>query len=158
MTVNISINEVKNMGKMGKNVGKDIEATEGRKQQGIILGEFRITGNIGQIEKFRGYLKFFPKEGGWILRIPPSKVIIIPDTKERAKELMKLYKSIIKEKGKVLPENLEIIRKWVGDTEIIGNSKKGKKGKKGKKSLIDELRKLPKEERAEIISELLEGD
>jgi len=142
------------MGKGKGNMRKDMEATEGRKQQGIILGEFRITGNIGQIEKFRGYLKFFPKEGGWILRIPPSKVIIIPDTKERAKELMKLYKSIIKEKGKVLPENLEIIKKWVGDTEIISNSKRAKKNQNSKiKELQKQIEQLQKQ-----ISKLTGGE
>ena len=139
------------MGKTGKNMGKDMEATEGKDT--MIFGEFRIGQNVDTIEKFRNYLKFIPKEGGWILRIPPSKVIIIPDTKERAKELMKLYKSIIKEKGKVLPENLEIIRKWVGDTEIIGNSKRAK----NQDSTIKELQKQIKELQKQI-SKLTGGE
>lgn len=118
-----------------------------------IFGEFRIGQNVDTIEKFRTYLKFIPKEGGWILRIPPSKVVIIPDTKKRAKELMKLYKTIMKEKGKVLPENLEIIRKWIGDTEII----KPKRAKKNQNSKIKELQRQI-EELQKQISKLTGGD
>ena len=137
-------------GRKNGNVGaKDGEGNRNNQ----IFGEFRIGQNVDTIEKFRNYLKFIPKEGGWILRIPPSKVVIIPDTKERAAELMKLYKSIIKEKGRVLQENIDILKRWIGDTEII----KQKRVKKNQNSKIKELQKQI-EELQKQISKLTGGD
>ena len=137
---------------MGKGNGKEnVEA----KDTGIPMGEFRI-GRIGKMERFRGYIKFYPENGGWILRIPPGKVLIIPDDKDTAKELGKIYKDIEKEKlGKILKENWKILENYGVMKENPIVSKKRKKEKKEKKSIIDELRELPKEERIQIINELL---
>jgi len=139
------------MGKTGKNMGKGAEARET-----IVLGEYRLTGHIDRIEKFKGYLKFGNRYNSWTTRVPPSMFLIIPANKDQAKEIGKILKQIEKEGYKVLEDNWRILENYgiPKESPIVS-----RKSKKSKKSLIQELRNLPREERARIISELLEeGD
>ena len=113
------------------------------------LGEIHLSGNVGKIERFKGYIKIYPKDGGWILRLPPSKLIIHPYDKTQAKEIAKIYKQIQKEKlGTILKENIEIIKKYgfLQDTVINQFKGKGDLTKLTKKELIALLQEKLKEE------------
>ena len=132
-------------GKRG--VGKN----EARNNSEIWMGEISLTGNIGRIEQFRGYLKIYPREGGWILRIPPSKLLIRPYDKAQAKEIARIYKEIEKQKlGKILNENWRILEKYgYGKKETIIS-------KEEKVSM--NLQRLTKRELIELLKKQLEED
>jgi len=143
---------------MGRKGNGNMEASkQGSKEIEIWNMEISLTGNVGRIERFRGYVKVNPPEGqGWIWRIPPSKAIIRPYKKEQARELLKVYKEIEKEKlGKILQQNWKILEDMIGITEIKGRKNRKNKGNKDKrirelqekmKKLQEELNKLEEEE------------
>jgi len=114
------------------------------------IATIELSGNISKIERFRGYLKIYPLNGGWIFRIPPSKTLVKPFDKNQAKILGKIYKEIEKEKlGKVLKENWEILKKYgIQKEATIINQFKGKRKLENmtKKELLSILKELVKEE------------
>jgi len=136
---------------MGRKNNGNIEASEQASKETIILGEFRPTGEITKFEKFKGYIKAINEKNSWIVRIPPSMIVISPSNKEQAKQIFSILKQIEKEGYKILKENWEILQNRFGlSKEKTIVSRKQHKSlnleKLTKKELIQLLRESLKEE------------